>query len=140
MPLLILQIKLWNFEGIQMRKYVRFPEYNQCSERFNSSLFKAVNFKNLLTESIYKWLKICRMPIINSKFLERKSSFEKLSLGNLQLCKLIAMKKPVSAYMLKCSQLKASFSTQFHSSPAFYLLSYLLYLRSLSDSFRPHGS
>ena len=53
-PLLILQIKLWNFEGIQMRKYVRFPEYNQCSERFNSSLFKAVNFKNLLTESIYK--------------------------------------------------------------------------------------
>ena len=28
-----------------MRKYVRFPEYNQCSERFNSSLFKAVNFQ-----------------------------------------------------------------------------------------------
>ena len=71
MPLLILQNKFWNFEGIQMRKYVRFPEYNQCSERFNSSLFKAVNFKNLLTELTYKWLKACLMPIINSKSLNR---------------------------------------------------------------------
>ena len=72
MPLLILQIKLWNFEGIQMRKYVRFPEYNKCSQRFNSSLFKAVNLKNLLTELIYKWLKACLMHIINSKFLNKE--------------------------------------------------------------------
>lgn len=55
LQLLILQIKLWKLGNIQIRKYAKFVAYNQCSEKFSSSLLKVVTFKKcVLIELIYK--------------------------------------------------------------------------------------